>query len=77
MKRSGNYQVTVTLDPAECAGAARFQLNGTTLEAQVTKGATECRFEKVTLREGPGQLRAFVACGAKPRGARFVEIRLT
>ena len=76
VKRAAKYDVTVTIDPAECEGEAHFDLGGATLQAALGKGAGECRFAGVTLREGPGQLRAFAKCGtAKARAARFVEIR--
>ena len=77
VKRAANYDVTVTLDPAECNGEARFELGGASQQSPVAKGATACRFASVPLHEGSGQLRVYMKCGARPRGAQFVEIRAT
>ena len=76
VRRAGNYEVTLTLDPAD-TGQIRFEIGKIVRQAAVEKGAAECRLGLLPLPEGPAQLKAFEQTRTRARGARFVEIRRT
>jgi arylsulfatase A-like enzyme len=74
VKRAGKYRVRLSFDPLESAAAARFELNGSTKDANVAKGAEECVFEGVPFAAGPGQLRCSITRSEKVAGPKFAEV---
>jgi arylsulfatase A-like enzyme len=73
--RTGAYDATVRIFPAEDDGTLHFTLGNVSLSKPAPKGTTEVRFPGVALEAGDGRLEAYLSLGRQTPGARYVEIR--
>ena len=74
VRSGGKYRVTLRMPPAAADGEARFSLNGTSSTQAFSAGASEVRFDEVTLRRGPGRVEAILALGPKEVGPHYVDL---
>ena len=75
VRRGGRYAVTLRIYPAPAAGQAEFRLNGYSGKTAVAEGATECRFDEISLPVGAGKVEAWVAAAGQRLGVRYVDLR--
>ena len=73
--KSGAYRIKLTFAVAPANSMVSFELNGVKLSKELGTGATECEFNSVSLKTGPGRLTAWVAHDGKSLPVKFVEVK--
>ena len=71
---AGSYRITLRFDPVPAASKAHFELGGVSLDQDLKPNATQCTFDDVSLKSGPGRLQAWLALGDANRGVRYVTV---
>jgi hypothetical protein len=74
IRSAGRYRVALRMPRAPAGGEARFSLNGSSATQSFTRGATELRFEEITLRKGTGRIEAVLSSGAREVGPHYVDL---
>ncbi len=74
VKHAGTFNIVCTVEPSAAPQQATFELNHTLKTVPVAAGASQCRFEKVSLAAGPGRLQVTCHVDGHSAGAKFVEI---
>jgi len=72
--RAGAYRFTLTFSPATEACTANIRFGTVQKSMPISKGATECVFESVTLSEGNARLEAWLKYGLKSEAVQFLEV---
>lgn len=73
--RSADYRIKLTFPPAPANCTAGFELAGVKRSRELVPGATECEFDSVALKTGPGRLSAAVESQGKSLPVKFVEVK--
>lgn len=72
---AGTYDVSLLMTPTAAASEVTVRIANLERTAKVASGATELRFDQLTLPAGPARLEAVVESGGETKGVRFATVR--
>lgn len=71
----GAYSITLQFAALKNPASAHLLIGERRLQQTIQAGASECRFDSIELKPGPGRVEAWVSEGQETLGVRFVEVR--